>query len=135
MTMKNIDSVYAAPASKLDKKSSHLLYENAKSQYRKLLFSFLLFPATLVIIFILSWLSIDVPKYIDIALLIMLILPVILYNVFLSICARAISSSSVKWVVLNLLFSPISYLITMYMMRNRMKNIIQDLEDATAFSN
>ena len=131
--MSNIDNIYAAPKSNIDKNNQlkERLLEYKKN-YRFLAVTFWAFPIMILLMYISYKLNfILIPEKIQVSIgLLVIFMSFLFYNIYLGKCARNINSTALKWVGLNIFLPAISYPCSMYMMRNRMKNIIQDIEDA-----
>lgn len=121
---------YAAPEAALTESVSFNFLRKVRRRYFGLLVSFVAFPVVLATVILLSLFSVELPETLDKILVVMLVLPAVIYNIYLGLCARVLGKNAFTWVFLNLLFSPFGYPVTMYMMRTRIMDELQDIKDA-----
>ncbi|HED34580.1 MAG TPA: hypothetical protein ENJ08_10240 [Gammaproteobacteria bacterium] len=126
----DVENYYKSPKSNVNKSNLIELYNRIKKNYLFLFLSFVTFPAGLAIFYALTAYSIEIPEELEVILILMIVVPFFAYNTGLALCARALNKSALKWVLINLFLSPVSYPVTMYMMRSRVKSALLDLEDS-----
>jgi len=102
------------------------LLKSYKSRYVVLLISFLVFGASFFLMINLGTEWLDSNKQINTILVSALLISALTYNIALGMCAQSIQSSVITWVGLNLIFSPFSWLVSMPMMRRKVKNAITE---------
>jgi len=95
------------------------LLNSYKSRYRLLLISFFVFFISLSLILVAGTEWLEANKQISEILYACLFISGLSYNIFLGLCSQSTSSSVLTWVGLNIIFSPISWLFTMPMMRSK----------------